>query len=180
MLNLLVTLFRFFKKRFRNKQKIRIVQKGLTSSADTALLSEFEEHAYNTLSTKLASYVSEFAGPLSVQEVKLTTLDDLINEFFRPDFIKINVEGWEVEFITGANQQLNLISFEYNQLQFELKTCDIVRQLVHICLYLEFYFCTCDPIIALNCNEWMISDELIEIVQSGHCNFMEIFCRKSS
>jgi FkbM family methyltransferase len=46
-------------------------------------------------------------------KVRMTTLDNLIKKFGVPDFIKIDVEGYELEVLKGLNHSIKMISFEY-------------------------------------------------------------------
>lgn len=48
-----------------------------------------------------------------VQSVAMTTLDKLIAEEGRPRYIKIDVEGFELEVLAGLSQPVELISVEY-------------------------------------------------------------------
>ena len=45
--------------------------------------------------------------------VKMTTLDWLIDKHGMPDFIKIDVEGYELQVIKGLSKPVRLISFEF-------------------------------------------------------------------
>jgi FkbM family methyltransferase len=47
-------------------------------------------------------------------EVKVATLDSLIEEFGVPDFIKIDVEGFDFEVLLGLSRSIALLSFEFN------------------------------------------------------------------
>jgi len=47
-------------------------------------------------------------------EVNLVTLDSLIDEFGSPDYIKIDVEGFDLEVLRGLSRPIPLLSFEFN------------------------------------------------------------------
>lgn len=47
------------------------------------------------------------------QKVQVTTLDRLIATHGRPDYIKIDVEGFELDVLSGLSQPVPLISVEY-------------------------------------------------------------------
>jgi len=46
--------------------------------------------------------------------VQVTTLDALIAEFGKPDYIKIDAEAYEFEILSGLTQPVRLISFEFH------------------------------------------------------------------
>ncbi len=48
------------------------------------------------------------------QDVEVTTLDELIKTFGRPDYIKIDVEGYENEVLKGLTQPVPVLSFEFH------------------------------------------------------------------
>jgi len=47
--------------------------------------------------------------------VPTTTLDDLIEEFGKPKYIKIDVEGYEDKVLEGLSHKIDLISFEFSR-----------------------------------------------------------------
>ncbi len=63
------------------------------------------------------------------QDVKITTLCSLISEYGVPDFIKIDVEGYESEVLRGLTHPVKALSFEFHPEHLEdTKLC--VRQLM--------------------------------------------------
>jgi FkbM family methyltransferase len=66
--------------------------------------------------------------------VSVTTLDLLIADYGRPDFIKIDVEGYELEVLRGLSAPVPCLSFEFTTLQREI-ACDCVQRLGELAPY---------------------------------------------
>jgi len=59
--------------------------------------------------------------------VSVTTLDALIEQWGKPRFCKIDVEGYELEALQGLSQPLDSLSFEFIQAAIELASSCIDR-----------------------------------------------------
>ncbi|HZV69759.1 MAG TPA: FkbM family methyltransferase [Saprospiraceae bacterium] len=98
-------------------RKITLIKKGLGESES---IKEF--HISN--SSTISSFSKEWIDSVKksrfknynwdkVIKVPMTTLDNLIREFGNPVFIKIDVEGYELEVLKGLTQPVKMLSFEY-------------------------------------------------------------------
>lgn len=106
------------RQRFKGNSRVSIVAKALgaaggeadmqLSSADTisSLSSEWIDKV--RASGRFAQY--QWQGRI---KVPMTTLDELIREFGRPAFCKIDVEGYEDQVLRGLSQNLPCLSFEF-------------------------------------------------------------------
>ena len=88
-------------------------------------------HAFDRSVTVLqcvqAKTATSWAGQVWDRSSAVTavTLDQLIEKHGRPDFVKIDVEGAELDVLRGLSTALPLLSFEFTMIQ---------RELAHACL----------------------------------------------
>jgi FkbM family methyltransferase len=108
--------YKFLRLMFGNK--IKLVTKGLGAKeetrkffiADSSTVSTFSEEYIHAMKNS-----GRFGGNNwnRTAEIQMTTLDNLINEFGVPAFIKIDVEGFEKEVLSGLSKKIKALSFEY-------------------------------------------------------------------
>ena len=64
----------------------------------------------------------------NIREVAVTvsTLDNMIEKYGTPDFLKVDVEGGELQVFEGLSQPISVICFEANLPRFREETLSII------------------------------------------------------
>ncbi len=107
---------------FKKNPNITLIQKAMGASIGNAKL-----HFSGTDSTASIRDDWPFQNEETL-EVELSTLDSLIEEFGQPKFIKVDVEGFELEVFKGLSQPIQLIYFEMHGREFNV-ALDILERL---------------------------------------------------
>lgn len=100
-----------------------------------------------------------------VQKVQMTTLDNLIKKHGRPVFIKIDVEGYELEVLKGLHQAVQYISYEYTTPEQTSKAIECLEYIASlsnqvVCNYSE------GESMELSLAEWVSKEKMLEIINS--------------
>lgn len=114
--------------------KITLITKGLCDEecvrtfyiSNASTISSFSEDWINSVKE---DRFKEYNWNNTI-EVEMTTLDNLINLYGTPKFIKIDVEGYELEVLKGLTKPIKMISFEYTvpeQLQKVIDCINVVK-----------------------------------------------------
>lgn len=101
--------------RFRNCKRITFVERALGEKEGSAELAVAEDSTVATMSEQWKSK-GRFASTspwTAVQAIQVTTLDAIIAAHGMPAFCKIDVEGFEVQVISGLTQAIPQLSFEF-------------------------------------------------------------------
>ena len=109
----------------------------------------------------------------SQREVATTTLEDLINEYGRPFFIKIDVEGHEASVVRGLKHPVPFLSFEVNLPEFKQEGSQCIELLEHLCPQGKFNF-TVDCKSGLELTQWLEPREFISVFEQCSHKCVEV------
>lgn len=103
---------------FGGDPRFTLVPAGVSDSPGVQLLLLSSASTVSTMSQRFVASTLE-SGRLEghewtgEEEVPVTTLDALIAEHGRPDFVKIDVEGYELHVLDGLSTSVPAVSFEF-------------------------------------------------------------------
>ena len=108
----------------------------------------FKDHKWNT-----------------VQKIRMTTLDKLIEKYGMPKFIKIDVEGYELEVLKGLHSSVPYLSYEYTTPEQTDKAIACMDYLAALnpgilCNY------SIGESMDLEMDKWVCRDEMFAIINS--------------
>jgi FkbM family methyltransferase len=149
----LVTVIR---NKFFNNDKVTIEELGLSDKIETKKFNISNSHVVSTFSEDWINnsrFTNVYNWDTSI-EVKTTTLDEIINKYGIPYFIKIDVEGYEYEVIKGLTKLLEntYFAFEWAEEQYGVvnKTIEYLKELG----YQNFVYTYQDSLLTLENIEW--------------------------
>jgi FkbM family methyltransferase len=173
---------RILQKKFNNS--IIIVKEGLGAKEEVKDFFIADSHTISSFSTDWIESVKQgrfknYNWNTTVK-VKMTTLDILIEKFGVPKFIKIDVEGYELEVLKGLSHSIHLISFEYTVPEQIDKVIDCINQIEKHNSKIECNFSRGES-MSLEFNKWLSSIEFKNFVSSSafiSTGFGDIYIRK--
>lgn len=139
--------------------------------------------AKNTLSKKWVDTLrhdkARFGHPLEFvqqKEVKTTSLEELIETYGPPFFVKIDVEGYEPYVLRGLRRAVPYLSFEVNLPEFKQEGLECVEQLANIAAAGRFnYVSDCGQGLVLD--KWLSLREFKQVFDSCTEPSLEVFWR---
>lgn len=169
-------------RRMRFRPNVKVIRAGVGAQPGT--LSLVCAGAYSTLSTKEAELLRReegFQGAALTREslsvnVRVVTLDELIQTHGLPAFVKIDVEGFEVEVFSGLSQPIRMVCFEANLPEFEAETIRCIERYVSLAKA-EFNYTTEEPPRSFASDRWLRSEELCALIRAKRIGYCEIYGR---
>jgi len=173
-------LFLLLKKRLKHTN-VKMLNYALGSSVSSLEFFVIEGNdAYNSLSKKHIETTATQRDIAKVENVStrtvhVDTLENAIQQFGIPKYIKIDVEGYEYEVIKGLKNSITLISFEVNLPDFLNESIKIIEYLAALSddKYL-FNFTADGPFL----NETFINKvHAIRFLTTSPLKYMEVYAK---
>lgn len=174
--------YKLLLKRFQKNRKIKILNFAISDTIGNADFFQITPGSeFNTLSKKWKeSLQNQYSNRWhtttifkDVIKVQTTTLDELINKYGKPEYIKIDVEGHELACLKGLTQKIPVISFEANLPEFKCETLQIIDHLKNINNDIHFNYIVNDENFAFKVH--VSADEFYDFMKKTELKFMDVF-----
>lgn len=109
-------------RKYGRNRRISLIQKAISNNEGMEDMMTSNSHTVSTMSQEWINSVKKsdmfFVSTSAFQwqktvKVQVTTLDQLISQFGKPAFCKIDVEGYEYKVLQGLSQPIGVVSFEF-------------------------------------------------------------------
>jgi FkbM family methyltransferase len=119
---------RHLRSRFRFKRNVQIQPIALSDCEGEAVIYQSSSHTISSMSEKFVNTVGKTVFADANWDRRITirtrTLDQMIALYGMPGFIKIDVEGFEINVLRGLSRPASFLSFEFIPLAMdEVKKC---------------------------------------------------------
>ena len=172
-------------KKYENDKRVIVVSAAAGPENGLGSLKIHRQEADSALSTMSQEWIASVNdhpewGLLATdwsesRMVPIVTLDSLIEKYGEPDFIKIDVEGWEQEVIKGLTRPIKALSFEFHTELHMDWTERVAEYLLSLAPY-EFNYDLRDSLELVN-TEWIGKSTLFDVLR-GKGEYGDIFARR--
>ncbi len=159
--------FSVLEAKFSSDDDVTLVDKAAGSAAGAATMMLSDEHIYSSMSQEFVAAARESgrfgrATWSKAITVDVVTLDQLISEYGRPAFIKIDVEGFEAEVVRGLTSPVRMLSLEWSP-----STTAIISDCLTMLTKLSAITCNIafGESMQLAADEWMSSNDLLKALR---------------
>jgi FkbM family methyltransferase len=169
------------------KKPVSVVGKAVAAEAGSQTMwVDKPGSALNTLNSKwvelLRSDRSRFGECLEfgeARQVQTTTLEELCGHYGRPLYVKIDVEGYEANVLSGLNTVIPFISFEVNLPQFRPEALECIDHLERIAVGGKYNYAP-DCLRGLACDSWLSKDVFVKLLNRCEESSIEVFWMASA
>jgi len=172
--------YKYLKLMFGNK--IQLVTKGLGAKEETKKFFIADSSTISTFSENYIKAVKD-SGRFGnntwnkTEEIEMTTLDNLIQLYGVPAFIKIDVEGFEKEVLSGLTKKINALSFEYCVPEQLSQAIDCINVLTVSNPAMKFNFSAGES-MKLEMDNWLTAPDMLKFMnadQFSNTGFGDIY-----
>jgi FkbM family methyltransferase len=180
------TLRQKFQQHRLRRKRLAIVCKAVSEKSSTETMwIDAPGGAKNTLSQKWAERLrnddTRFGERLNFgrrKEVQTISIEQLIATHGSPLFIKIDVEGYELNVLRGMRRPIPYVSFEVNLPDFRREGLECIEVLDRLAREGRFNY-TPDCRRGLVFDQWLPKEEILAVVESCNEESIEVFWKVS-
>ncbi|RLB88402.1 MAG: FkbM family methyltransferase [Deltaproteobacteria bacterium] len=172
---------KILEKHYGKNKNVKLIHRALGEKEGVKEMMIGSEHTLSSLSknwvesVKNSGRFSEFSWD-EKQKVSLTTLDYLIETYGSPDFIKIDVEGYEYEVLKGLTSPVKLLSLEFTP-EYIDSTINCLNHLSRIG-NLELNWSKNES-MRMELEDWVDKDRMIKLLEGNRTQlfFGDVYAR---
>ena len=172
-------LARQIRERFRPVDSVTVLEAAVDQREGYSILYLNPEFpAYNTLNGKWRDILQATSEHHFNQSyvVETVSLDQLIQTYGRPVYIKLDIEGAELSALKGLSQSVPFLSFEVNLPHFRDEGLQVIESLKLLSPEVHFMYSTSEG-FRRHLSRWITAREMSDFMKRTSYSFLEIMAR---